>query len=86
MTAAGALDLRALLISQYDQQQKQADAAIAAQLKEKEKLLPGHKFRPTKPLRPTADAVEISWFDRVTGSAELLRQPLYRLTVYRKTK
>jgi hypothetical protein len=50
MTAAGALNLRALLISQYDQQQKQADAAMATQLKEKEKLLPGHKFRPTKPL------------------------------------
>ena len=29
--------LRALLISQYDQQQKQADAAMAAQLKQKDK-------------------------------------------------
>ena len=31
--------LRALLISQYDQQQKQAGAAIAAQLKQKDKTL-----------------------------------------------
>src|ERR1700734_2022229 len=57
--------LRALLISQYDQQQKQADAAMAAQLKQKDKIL-GRAHRPVvKPLRLTAD-------DKVFEQASLL--------------
>jgi hypothetical protein len=56
--------LRALLISQYDQQQKQADAAMAAQLKQKGKFLRDH--RPAvKPLRLTAN-------DKVFEQANLL--------------
>ena len=47
--------LRALLISQYDQQQKQADAAMAAQLKQKDKIL-RRAHRPViKPLKLTAN-------------------------------
>jgi hypothetical protein len=57
--------LRALLVSQYDQQQKQTDTIAAGQLKEKEKLLPGHKFVPVKPLELTAG-------DKVVEQANLL--------------
>jgi len=61
----GPAALRALLISQYDQQQKQADAATAAQLKQKGKIL-GRAHRPAiKPLRLTAD-------DKVFEQASLL--------------
>ena len=61
----GPAALRALLISQYDQQQKQADAAMAAQLKQKDKIL-GRAHRPAvKPLRLTAD-------DKVFEQASLL--------------
>jgi RNA polymerase sigma-70 factor (sigma-E family) len=61
----GPAALRGLLISQYDQQQKQADAAMAAQLKQKGKILRrGH--RPAiKPLRLTAN-------DKVFEQANLL--------------
>ena len=57
--------LRALLISQYDQQQKQADAAMAAQLKQKDKILRGQHRPVIKPLRLTAD-------DKVFEQANLL--------------
>jgi hypothetical protein len=57
--------LRALLISQYDQQQNQAGAAMAAQLKQKEKILRGERRPPVKPLRLTAD-------DKVFEQANLL--------------
>jgi hypothetical protein len=57
--------LRALLISQYDQQQKQADAAMAAQLKQRDKLLRGHHRPLIKPLRLTPD-------DKVFEQANLL--------------
>jgi hypothetical protein len=57
--------LRALLISQYDQQQKQADAAMAAQLKQKDKILRGQHRPAIKPLRLTAD-------DKVFEQANLL--------------
>jgi hypothetical protein len=57
--------LRALLISQYDQQQKQADAAMAAQLKQKDKILRGQHRPAIKPLRLTAD-------DKVFEQAGLL--------------
>ena len=57
--------LRALLISQYDQQQKQADAAMAAQLKQKDKIL-WRAHRPViKPLKLTAN-------DKVFEQANLL--------------
>ena len=57
--------LRALLISQYDQQQKQADAAMAAQLKQKDKIL-RRAHRPViKPLKLTAS-------DKVFEQANLL--------------
>ncbi len=57
--------LRALLISQYDQQQKQADAAMAAQLKQKDKIL-RRAHRPViKPLKLTAN-------DKVFEQANLL--------------
>jgi DNA-directed RNA polymerase specialized sigma24 family protein len=46
--------LRALLISQYDQQQKRADAAMAAQLKQKDKILRRAHRPAIKPLRLTA--------------------------------
>ena len=57
--------LRALLISQYDQQQAQADAAMAAQLKQKDKILRGQHRPAIKPLRLTAD-------DKVFEQANLL--------------
>jgi hypothetical protein len=57
--------LRALLISQYDQQQKQADQAMAAQLKQKDKILRGQHQPAIKPLRLTAD-------DKVFEQANLL--------------
>lgn len=57
--------LRALLISQYDQQQKQADAAMAAQLKQKDKILRGQHRPAIKPPRLTAD-------DKVFEQANLL--------------
>ena len=57
--------LRALLISQYDQQQKQADAAMAAQLKQKDKILRSHHRPLIKPLRLTPD-------DKVFEQANLL--------------
>jgi hypothetical protein len=57
--------LRALLISQYDQQQKQADAAMAAQLKQKDKILRGQHRPAIRPLRLTAD-------DKVFEQANLL--------------
>ena len=47
--------LRALLISQYDQQQKRADAAMAAQLKQRDKILRNHHQPAIKPLRLTPD-------------------------------
>jgi hypothetical protein len=57
--------LRALLISQYDQQQEQADAAMAAQLKQKDKILRGQHRPAIRPLRLTAD-------DKVFEQANLL--------------
>ena len=57
--------LRALLIAQYDQQQKRADAAMAAQLKEKNKILRGQHTPVIKPLQLTAD-------DKVFEQAGLL--------------
>ncbi len=57
--------LRALLISQYDQQQEQADAAMAAQLKQKDKILRRQHRPAIKPLRLTAD-------DKVFEQANLL--------------
>jgi hypothetical protein len=57
--------LRALLISQYDEQQKQADAAMAAQLKKKEKILRGQHRAMPKPLKLTAD-------DKVFEQANLM--------------
>ena len=57
--------LRALLISQYDQQQKQADAAMAAQLKQKDKILRRQHRPAIRPLRLTAD-------DKVFEQANLL--------------
>ena len=57
--------LRALLISQYDQQQKQADAAMAAQLKQKDKILRSHRQPVIKPLRLTPD-------DKVFEQASLM--------------
>jgi len=57
--------LRALLISQYDQQQKRADAAMAAQLKQKDRILRGQHRPAIKPLRLTAD-------DKVFEQANLL--------------
>ena len=57
--------LRALLISRYDRQQKQADAAMAAQLKQKGKIL-RRAHRPViKPLKLTAN-------DKVFEQANLL--------------
>ncbi|MDX6333519.1 MAG: hypothetical protein QOG05_859 [Streptosporangiaceae bacterium] len=57
--------LRALLISQYDQQQKRADAAMADQLREKNKILRGQHRPVIKPLKLTAD-------DKVFEQANLL--------------
>jgi hypothetical protein len=57
--------LRALLISQYDQQQKQADAALAAQLKQKDTILRRAHRPAIKPLRLTAN-------DKVFEQASLL--------------
>ena len=57
--------LRAVLISQYDQQQKQADAAMAAQLKQKDKILRRQHRPAIRPLRLTAD-------DKVFEQANLL--------------
>jgi hypothetical protein len=57
--------LRALLISQYDQQQEQADAAMAAQLKQKDKILRRQHRPGIRPLRLTAD-------DKVFEQANLL--------------
>jgi len=57
--------LRALLISQYDQQEKQAQAAMAAQLKQKNKILRGAHRPVIKPLKLTAD-------DKVFEQANLL--------------
>jgi hypothetical protein len=57
--------LRALLISQYDQQQKQADAAMAAQLKQKDKILRRAHRPAIRPLRLTAN-------DKVFEQASLL--------------
>ena len=57
--------LRALLISQYDQQQKQANAAMAAQLKQKDKILQRAHRPVIKPLRLTAN-------DKVFEQANLL--------------
>ena len=57
--------LRGLLISQYDQQQKQADAAMAAQLKQKDKILRRDHRPAIKPLRLTAN-------DKVFEQANLL--------------
>jgi hypothetical protein len=62
-TGPGAL--RALLISQYDQQQKQADAAMAAQLKQKDKSLRRAHRPAVKPLKLTAN-------DKVFEQASLL--------------
>jgi hypothetical protein len=57
--------LRALLIRQYDQQQKRAEAAMAGQLKEKNKIL-RRQHRPViKPLKLTAD-------DKVFEQANLM--------------
>jgi hypothetical protein len=57
--------LRALLISQYDRQQKQADAAMAGQLRKKDKILRSHHRPAIKPLRLTPD-------DKVFEQASLL--------------
>ena len=57
--------LRALLISQYDQQQKQADAAMASQLKQRDKVLRSHHQPVIKPLRLTPD-------DKVFEQANLM--------------
>ncbi len=57
--------LRALLIRQYDQQQKRTDAAMAAQLKEKNKILRGRHRPVIRPLRLTAD-------DKVFEQANLM--------------
>lgn len=57
--------LRALLISQYNQQQKQADAVMAAQLKKREKILRGQHRAMPKPLKLTAD-------DKVFEQANLM--------------
>ena len=57
--------LRARLISQYDRQQEQADAALAGQLRKKDKLLRGHDLPAIKPLRLTPD-------DKVFEQANLL--------------
>src|SRR3984885_929816 len=61
----GPAALRALLISQYDQQQKQADAAMAAQLKQKDKISRRAHRPAVKPLRLTAN-------DKVFEQANLL--------------
>ncbi|MGI8449143.1 MAG: hypothetical protein ACR2MP_18585 [Streptosporangiaceae bacterium] len=57
--------LRALLISQYDQQQKQADKFMAAQLKQKDKILRSQHRPVIWPLKLTAD-------DKVFEQANLL--------------
>jgi hypothetical protein len=57
--------LRALLISQYGRQQKQADAAVAGQLRKKDKILRSHRLPAIKPLRLTPD-------DKVFEQASLL--------------
>jgi hypothetical protein len=57
--------LRGLLISQYDEQQEQADAAMAAQLKQKDKILRRDHRPAVKPLRLTAN-------DKVFEQANLL--------------
>jgi hypothetical protein len=57
--------LRALLISQYDQQQKQADAAMAAQLKQKDKILRSQH-------RPVINSLKLTADDKVFEQANLL--------------
>jgi hypothetical protein len=57
--------LRALLISQYDEQQKQVGTAMAAQLKQKDKILRRAHRPAVRPLRLTAD-------DKVFEQASLL--------------
>ena len=61
----GQAALRALLISQYDQQQKQAGAAMAAQLTQKDKILRRAHRPAVRPLRLTAN-------DKVFEQASLL--------------
>jgi hypothetical protein len=61
----GPAALRALLISQYDEQQKQADAAMAAQLKQKDKILRRDHRPAVTPLKLTAN-------DKVFEQASLL--------------
>ena len=57
--------LRAVLISQYDQQQKQADGAMAGQRKQKDKILGRAHLPAIRPLELTAD-------DKVVAQANLL--------------
>jgi hypothetical protein len=61
----GPAALRALLISQYDEQQNQADAAMAAQLKQKDKILRRDHRPAVTPLKLTAN-------DQVFEQASLL--------------
>ena len=61
----GPAALRALLISQYDEQQNQADAAMAAQLKQKDKILRRDHRPAVTPLKLTAN-------DKVFEQASLL--------------
>jgi hypothetical protein len=61
----GPAALRALLISQYDQQQKQADAAMAAQLKQKDKIL-------RRAHRPAVTPLKLTANDKVFEQASLL--------------
>jgi hypothetical protein len=61
----GPAALRALLISQYDEQQKQADAAMAAQLKQKDKIL-------RRDHRPAVTALKLTANDKVFEQASLL--------------
>src|SRR3984885_11829182 len=73
--------LRALLISQYDQQQKQADAAMAAQLKQKDKIL-------RRAHRPAVTPLKLTANDKVFEQASLLLwnplvSPALRSAVFR---
>jgi hypothetical protein len=61
----GPAALRALLISQYDEQQNQADAAMAAQLKQKDKIL-------RRDHRPAVTALKLTANDKVFEQASLL--------------
>lgn len=78
----GPAALRALLISQYDQQQQEADAGMAAQLREKDKILRQAHQPSIRPPRLTADdkvfeqATDLLWNPLVSPA---LRAALFRV-------